>query len=84
VAALRQSNPDDRALVPILWQALINAGAMRHGIFANLDSWMFRQKYGCRHPEDLTAAQAADAVRKLSFWLGRTYTEAQQAASSPA
>jgi hypothetical protein len=53
------------------WDDLIAAGALRAGVFADLDTWLLRRGYGVRHPEDLNGAQAADALAALHAWLGR-------------
>jgi hypothetical protein len=53
------------------WDDLVAAGAMRAGVFADLETWLLRRGYGVRHAEDLSAAQAADALAALKSWLDR-------------
>jgi hypothetical protein len=53
------------------WDELVAAGAMRAGVFADLEKWLLRRGYGVRHAEDLTGDQAADALAALRGWLDR-------------
>jgi len=59
-----------QAMVRALWRALIDAGAMRTGIFADMEVWLVKRT-GQRHPEYLTEVQAESAVAHLTAWLRR-------------
>lgn len=68
---LRDGETRDQAMIRALWDALIEAGAMKTGIFAKLDTWLLRCGYGQRHVEYLTEEQAREAVGRLTAWWQR-------------
>lgn len=58
-------------LIELLWQKLIETGAMKTGSFARLDSWLARLVRQVAVPAYLTPAQADQAIEKLGAWLRR-------------
>ncbi len=61
----------DQAMIRALWAALIDADAMKTGVFASLETWLLRCGYGQRHVENLSEEQARDAVGRLTAWWQR-------------
>lgn len=70
-AAPRPGETHDQAMVRALWEALIDADAMKTGVFASLETWLLRHGYGVRHVELLTEDQAREAVGRLTGWWQR-------------
>lgn len=58
----------EQAMIPALWQALVEAGAMQHGSHARLDTWLSRNA-GSTRPELLDDDRAQAAALKLGKWL---------------
>lgn len=54
-------------LIELLWQRLIDAGALRTGKTARLDTWL--RTYGVSAAYYLAPADAMDAIRRLGGWL---------------
>ncbi|MGE0256889.1 MAG: gp16 family protein [Alphaproteobacteria bacterium] len=64
------------SLIDLLWRRLIDAGALRTGRYARLDSFLVR--YGATVPHLLPDGAAADAaIEDLGKWLRRAKTEAK-------
>lgn len=61
-------------LIHRLWELLIENGAMKHGIFASLETWL-RTKYKVAAPWFLSAEQADEAIEQLGRWLRRVRKE---------
>jgi hypothetical protein len=69
----------DQALIPALWEALIQAGAMEHGIHARLDTWL-RKNGGSLNPKAVDPARAEVCAMKLGAWLRKHVAAQAQAA----
>lgn len=66
----------DQALVRALWAALADAGAMRAGQHARLDTWLARN-HGVSNVASLDDAAAEAAVRTLGNWLRKALRTAE-------
>jgi hypothetical protein len=73
----------DQALVTALWRALCDAGAMRTGTHARLDTWLARN-FGVANTAALDAEAAERAVRLLGAWLRKAMRERASGATRAA
>lgn len=66
----------DQAMVLALWNALADAGALRHGRMSRLDTWLTKT-FRVANTAALDATQAAKAVRDLGALLRRHARKAE-------